>query len=65
MTKVLLLSGFGLLATAAIGLEALARRGTSSLPTLADVAGTTLRRPAARVAVLAGWLWLGWHLFAR
>jgi hypothetical protein len=24
-----------------------------------------MRRRSARLAVLAGWLWLGWHLFAR
>ncbi|MDQ4096912.1 MAG: DUF6186 family protein [Actinomycetota bacterium] len=66
MTELLLLSTYGLLATAAVVLDARARRGGSaSVPTLAEVTSAVMRWGPARVSVLAGWLWLGWHLFAR
>jgi hypothetical protein len=65
MTRVLLFSTFGLLATAIVLLETRARLASSPLPTLSEVASAVMRRRSARLAVLAGWLWLGWHLFAR
>lgn len=34
-------------------------------PTLEGMARALLTRPAGRIALLAGWLWLGWHLFVR
>jgi len=30
-----------------------------------DVLGRVVSVPALRVAVLLGWMWVGWHLFAR
>lgn len=34
-------------------------------PTLGEVLEPVRRRVAGRIVLLAGWLWLGWHLFVR
>lgn len=57
--------GYLALLAAAIGLEIVARRPDSRVATIGDCLSYLMQRPAARVGVLAGWLWLGWHLFAR
>lgn len=64
MTRAFVLIGFAFLLAAAATLEVQARRG-SRLPTLGRLATAVMRRPVMRAALLAGWLWLGWHLFAR
>lgn len=46
-------------------LEILARRKIGRIPTLGVWLGFVMRRPAGRALILAGWLWLGWHYFAR
>ena len=33
--------------------------------TLADAVASIARRRGVRIAVVLGWAWLGWHLFAR
>jgi len=48
-----------------VGLEILARRKIGRIPTLGEWLGFVMRRPAGRALILAGWLWLGWHYFAR
>lgn len=60
-----IVTGFALLAAAGVGLEAAARRSRAGLATLSQVGRLALARRGARMAVLAGWLWLGWHLFVR
>lgn len=64
MSRVLTLAGYALLATSAVGLELAARRG-GRVATFGAALSSAVRWPALRVAVLAGWLWLGWHLFVR
>jgi hypothetical protein len=44
--------------------QLIARR-THPLPTLAELIRFVVRLPAVRVAVLVGWLWMGWHFFVR
>lgn len=34
-------------------------------PTAGRVLGTLMHPAAGRIVLLAGWVWLGWHLFAR
>ena len=34
-------------------------------PTFASILSRALARPAGRAAVVAAWLWLGWHVFVR
>jgi Family of unknown function (DUF6186) len=46
-------------------LEILARRKIGRIPTLGEWLGFVMRHPSGRGLILAGWLWLGWHYFAR
>jgi len=57
--------GFLVIISAIVVLEVLARRKVGRIPTLSEWLGFVMRRPVGRALVLAGWLWLGWHYFAR
>ena len=46
-------------------LEILARRPGSRIPTVGEWLGYLMRPKLGRFLVLAGWMWLGWHYFAR
>ena len=63
--KLVLLTGFALLAVALAGLEVGARTGRLEAASSAELLDALARRRASRLAVLSGWLWLGWHLFVR
>ncbi len=64
MTRAVTLAGYAVLAACALGLERAARR-SRRLATFGEALDVVLRRRSARVALVAGWLWLGWHLFVR
>ncbi len=64
MTRVVTLLGYAVIAASAVGLEFAARR-TGHVTTFGDLLSLTLRRWPLRLVLLAGWLWLGWHLFVR
>lgn len=64
MTRVVTLAGYAVLALCAVGLELSARR-SGHRATLGQALDALLRRWPCRLALLAGWLWLGWHLFVR
>ena len=64
MTRLVTLVGYGVLALCAVGLEAAARRSRRRA-TFGQALDAVLRRWPVRLALLAGWLWLGWHLFVR
>ena len=51
--------------TALVTLEVLGRRKIGRIPTLGEWLGYVMRPRAGRALILAGWLWLGWHYFAR
>jgi anti-sigma-K factor RskA len=58
---------WALLALAVAVLVALAlagRAGVARRP-LAPLEAYLARHPAARVVLVLGWMWLGWHFFAR
>jgi hypothetical protein len=57
--------GFVVIIAALVLLETLARRKIGRIPTLGEWLGFVMRRPLGRALILAGWLWLGWHYFAR
>ena len=57
--------GFIIIIAALVVLEILARRKIGRIPTLGEWLGFVMRRPLGRALILAGWLWLGWHYFAR
>jgi uncharacterized protein DUF6186 len=64
MTRPVTLVGFALLAAAIAAAQTLGlRRGTTA--TLGQVLARARRSTAGRCLLLAGWLWLGWHLFVR
>jgi len=57
--------GFVAVIAVLVVLEILARRKVGRIPTLSEWLGFAMRRPVGRALILAGWLWLGWHYFAR
>jgi hypothetical protein len=63
MSRSVTLIGYAVLALSAAGLEVAARHRGSA--TFVDALTIVLRSRATRLALLAGWLWLGWHLFVR
>jgi hypothetical protein len=58
---------YATLAVACAACEFAARRRARGreLATLSDVVSLVMRSRVTKVLVLAGWLWLGWHLFVR
>jgi ABC-type microcin C transport system permease subunit YejE len=64
-TRAITIIGFSALIATLIVLEMLGRRKTNKIPTLGEWLGYVMRPRAGRALVLVGWLWLGWHFFAR
>ncbi len=65
ITRVITVIGFVCVISALVTLEILARRDTNRIPTVGQWLGYLMRARAGRLLVLLGWLWLGWHYFAR
>jgi hypothetical protein len=59
------LAGYLLVLALGTGLNALAHRTASRLPTLAAVFTRIMHSRTGRIAVVAWWAWLGVHLFAK
>jgi Family of unknown function (DUF6186) len=57
--------GFAVVIASLVTLELLARRRASTIPKLGEWLGFVMRPKAGRAFILLGWLWLGWHYFAR
>jgi hypothetical protein len=64
MTRAVTLLGYVIVVAAAVALEARARRRPDG-PTAGRALRLLLRHPALHLLAVAGWLWLGWHLFVR
>ncbi len=64
MTRTVTAAGYGVLA-ALLVLFQLAGCLWRRTPTLGQVLAVVTGRPAVRRLLLAGWLWLGAHLFVR
>jgi Family of unknown function (DUF6186) len=64
-TRVITIIGFAAAFLAVGWLQLAARRPGSRIPTLGQWFGYVMRGRAGRLLVLLGWLWLGWHYFAR
>jgi hypothetical protein len=54
-----------LFAVSALVLQALSLRQDSKIPSLGTVFSRVMRTKSGRVGVMAGWVWLGLHFFAR
>jgi Family of unknown function (DUF6186) len=65
ITRIITVIGFVCLVGTLIALEIIARRPASRIPTVGEWLGYLMRARAGRLLVLLGWLWLGWHYFAR
>ena len=64
MSRSITLAGYAVLAAALVGCQAWALL-TRRIPTIRLAASELARRRAGRWLMLAGWLWIGWHLFVR
>jgi hypothetical protein len=64
-TRAITIIGFVAVIAALVTLEILGRRKIRRIPTLSEWLGYVMRPRAGRALILAGWLWLGWHFFAR
>ena len=64
-TRAITILGFAAVIMALVALEVLGRRKIGRIPTLGEWLGYVMRPRAGRTLILAGWLWLGWHYFAR
>lgn len=64
MSRLVTLLGYAVIAASVVGLEVAARL-SGQVPTFGDLLSVALRRWPLRLMLLAGWLWLGWHLFVR
>jgi Family of unknown function (DUF6186) len=56
---------WGLLGAAALLLWLLSYLRPSAVAHPADVVGKVATHPVGRVILVVGFMWLGWHLFAR
>jgi hypothetical protein len=58
------IAGYALLALTVVAFQVASRRPDSRIPPLSSTLGTVMATRSGRVAVLAGWVWLGLHFFA-
>ena len=56
--------GYGVILALVVGWATVAARGTNWMTLPAALRALTRKR-AVRILVVVGWVWLGWHLFAR
>ena len=65
VTRIITIVGFTGMLSALVVLEIVGRRPGSRIPTLGQWLGYLMRPRSGRLLILLGWLWLGWHYFAR
>ncbi len=58
-------AGYAVLVAAAALIQAAAGRPESRVPPVQDVVAAAMRSRPTRTALVAGWVWLGLHFFAR
>ena len=56
---------YAFFALAGLGVELRSRSPGSRIPSLATAFSRVMRTRSGRVGVVAGWVWLGLHFFAR
>jgi Family of unknown function (DUF6186) len=64
-TRMITIVGFVAVIAALVLLEVLGRRPRTRIPALSEWLGFLMKSRSGRAFVLLGWLWLGWHYFAR
>jgi hypothetical protein len=65
MTRTDALVVWGVLLGLAVLGETLAHLGRQRVRGCAALAAPLLARTPSRLALLLGWMWIGWHFFAR
>ena len=70
MSRVIIISLFGLAASSFVVVWWLSRREASKVPGFGQLSGFVMQYqvgglPVGRIAVLGFWWWVGWHFFAR
>ena len=56
---------YALIAAAGLALEMIGRSGRTDIPPLGAVLTRIMHSRTGRIGVMAGWMWLGLHYFAR
>jgi hypothetical protein len=59
------IAGFVAFAAAGVGLNLLAHRPGSRIPTIGALFTLIMHTRTGRIAVVAWWAWLGLHLFSK
>ena len=57
--------GYALLALTVVAFQVASRNTDSRIPPLRTTLGQVMATRSGRLTVLAAWVWLGLHLFAR
>ena len=57
--------GYALFLLAGVGLNVLAHRPGSRVPTIGQILSRIMHTRTGRIAVVAWWAWLGLHLFSK
>jgi hypothetical protein len=63
-SRTLTFVGYGAILASIITLALVARHRTNWM-TLPNALSALTRKRPVRILVVIGWIWLGWHLFAR
>ena len=64
MSRTATLAGYAVIAVALVACQ-VAALVSRRIPTIGGAASVVARWRAGRGMLLAGWLWVGWHLFVR
>jgi len=64
-TRTITVVGFAVVIGVFALLEILGRSPRTRIPALGEWLGYVMRSASGRALILLGWLWLGWHYFAR
>ncbi len=64
-SRLITIAGYVAAVAAGVALEVAARHRGSRVPRIRRVFSRVMRTRAGRVGVMAGWAWLGLHLFSR
>ena len=63
-TRTITFVGYGVILALIILLATVSARRANWM-TMLDALNALTRRRTVRILVVVGWIWLGWHLFAR
>jgi hypothetical protein len=59
------IAGYAILVLAGLGLHLIGRTGRSRIPAFGPLVSRAMRTRSGRVGIVAGWVWVGLHFFAR